>query len=196
MSYEDEKIIEEANQYKKGTTGSIFTGIKMQGQTIEFSPQEFFDGKVEIWLPTEFTDIPEWLMKMKYPAESRPKVLKMHPDGGIDFGFNLFELDTNNSQIEELLEQLYTFTRKLNPSHIFIDKKLENINDVTIGWFDYVSHVIDGRMYNVTFCMPIAGKMFHGMFNCAAENKELWKPVVLEVMRNIKDNTIVEKGAN
>lgn len=188
MSNTDNTIIKQVNEYKNKISGNIYDGFNIKGEKVEFTPYDFLDNKLRVWLPKEFVDIPEWLLKVKYPSENRPKVLKMHPDGGMDFGFNILELTVDSNQVvNNLAKQMVYVTKQMSPSNIFIDTENEEVKGKSVSWYDFISYVVDGRMYNMNFLMPLDGKVLHAIFNCSVDVMELWKPVVLEVFREMVD---------
>ena len=89
MAYEDEKIIKAMNAYKKGTYGSIQEGFFIKEELVTFEKEWLFDKKMQIMLPTSFTDMPMEQAKLKYPMEQRPQVIKTNEETDINFTFSL-----------------------------------------------------------------------------------------------------------
>lgn len=185
----DEKIIREANEYKKESLGSIYQEIVIKGSKYHFCEQLYFNDTVSIFLPEHFIELPDEIKKVKYPGEGRPQVIRTIPAGGVDFGINLLPLEGSDAMTEDFGNQMYTFTRNMRPAEIYYDKKIE-MNEKTgrkISWFDYVSHGIDARIYNLIGTTYAAGKAINFVFNCAAQDKDVWKTVALEVLFSICD---------
>ncbi|BCJ92613.1 hypothetical protein acsn021_01820 [Anaerocolumna cellulosilytica] len=196
MDYADEKIIEAMNQYKTGEHGDIETGIYLKEQLFQFERQEFYDGKFSVMLPADFKDMPLEAAKFKYPSEQRPKIIKTNEEGDINFTFNLLEeVDFETKFVKEAKDGLYNIIKRLQPANVFYESKEEEIADTLVGWFEFKSHGLDCKIYQLMYCMPIGGKMLQGIFNCKYADSKLWKPIFLQVMKSIQDNTKEEQDA-
>lgn len=213
MAYEDELVIEAMNGYKSGERGDIFKGVYLKEELFEFERQELFEGKMSIMLPKKFTDMPLEYAKIKYPSEQRPEVIKMNELGSINFAFSMIDVDLTNQMVKEVKDGMRMLIKRVQPANVFIDSKEETIgtvsadkiteeerdirrdsnimnnNNLTVGWFDFKSHGIDDKLYQVMYCVPIGGKMMQGIFNSIYNDSMLWKPIVLQVIRSIQDLT-------
>lgn len=192
----NEQEIKASSAYKKGTQGSIYDGVVIKGVTYRFSEQFYFDDKISIWLPDNFIELPDEIKKLKYPGEGRPQVIRTIPAGGVDFGINLLPLDGSDQMTVEFATQMYQFTRNLKPAEMYYDKKQEWNEDTqrTIWWFDYISHGMDARIYNFIGTTYAAGKTINFVFNCNAQDKDLWKPIAREVLFSLKDTKRENNG--
>lgn len=185
----DEKEIREANEYKQETQGSIYEEVFIKGVKYQFCEQLYFDNTVRIWLPEHFIELPDEIKKLKYPGEGRPQVIRTIPTGGVDFGINVLPLEGSDQMTEEFGNQMYQLTRNMRPAEIYYDKKLE-LNEKTgrkIAWFDYISHGIDAKLYNLIGTTYVAGKTVNYVFNCIAQDMEVWKAIALEVLFSLSD---------
>lgn len=188
MSYSDEKIIEAFNSYKKEQHGDIYSGVFIKEELYQFERQELFEGKVSIMLPDNFVDMPPELARIKYPMEQRPQIIKMNEDGSINFTFSFLDIDVKNENLPEVIESLYMVIRNTQPANIFYEKKVEEINDtLSVGWFDYKSHGIDQKIYNLMYCIPMNGQLLHCVFNSPLQEVDTWKPIVLQVIHSIEN---------
>lgn len=185
----NEQEIKQANNYKKQPAGSIYTGIVIKGTEYLFCEQRYFDDAISIWLPEKFIELPDAIKKLKYPGEGRPQVIRTIPTGGVDFGINKLPLDGSDAMTVEFGEQMYRLTRNMRPAEIYYDKKVE-INERTgkkIAWFDYISHGIDAKLYNLIGTTYAANATINFVFNCIAQDMEIWKPIAQEVLWSLDD---------
>ncbi len=185
----NEQEIREANEYKKESQGSIYEGVMVKGVKYHFCEQLYFDDKISIWLPDNFIELPDAIKKLKYPGEGRPQVIRTIPTGGVDFGINLLPLDGSDQMTVEFGNQMYQLTRNMRPAELYYDKKLE-VNERTgrkIAWFDYISHGLDAKLYNLIGTTYAAGKAVNFVFNCIAQDMSIWKPIALEVLFSLCD---------
>lgn len=193
MGFIDEELIENMNQYKKETIGDIEGGFLIKEVLYEFSRQSFFEDKMSIMLPDKITDIDEGLKKMKYPSEQRPAIIKTLKGMDVDFTFSILDIPINNNAIEESRNQLRGILGKVNPSIRLMEEGIADLNGTTMGWFEYELHVIDGKMYNLMYCAPIDGKLLHGILNCNMLDIDLWRPVFLQIIHTLIDETLTKK---
>lgn len=185
----NEQEIKEASAYKKENQGSIYDDICIKGCKYHFSEQYYFDDKISVWLPDSFIELPDEIKKLKYPGEGRPQVIRTIPVGGVDFGINLLPLDGSDQMTIEFGKQMYQLTRNMRPAELYYDKKQER-NEKTgriISWFDYISHGLDAKLYNLIGTTYVAGKTVNFVFNCIAQDMSVWKPVALEVLFSLRD---------
>jgi len=190
MAYEDEKIIQMMNIYKAELHEDIYAGMYMKGELLKFQKEYLFDDNMSIMLPESFIDMPEEMIKIKYLMEQRPKIIKTNEAYSVNFTFNLLPVDLVNEQVSNLLNIFQNTIKSTQPSYIFYEKKVEQLALFTLGWFDFKSHGVDAKIYNLMYCLPVAGKVMHGVFNCPMAEAELWKPCALQVMHSIEDLTI------
>lgn len=187
MSYFDEQIIKKLNQHKTGIEGTIETGITICEELYLFARKELFDNRMSIMLPETFIDMPMEQAKLKYPMEQRPQIIKTNEAGDINFTFSLIEQQMNNDYVEELMQFFKKVLKTSQPSNVFYEEKVEQIGELSVGWFDYVSNGYDKKLYNIVYVLPIHGKLLHGVFNCALEDAANWRTVALQVVRSIEE---------
>lgn len=185
MSY-DENIIKLKNAYKTETIGTVEEGIYIKEELYEFEKRSILDGRITAYIPKQFVDMPLDLAKIKYPSEQRPKVIYMDSTTTINFGFQSLEVPSVAEQAEEIRDTLRTVCQKTFPANVFYDKGTFELGDTKLSWFDYKSHTVDGPMYNVMYAIPAGQILLHGMFNCAFECMDNWKPVIMQVMEKME----------
>jgi hypothetical protein len=196
MEYMDEKMLEIRNQKRQaekdqeGLEGKVNIG----GRLYEFEDAVFFDGKMAMKLPREFTDMPKDLAKLKYPAEQRPQIIKSNQDGSINITVSIYPQKLKQEEILECISGIKAVIERMNPANIFFDLKVEENEALTVGYFDFKSNAIDSDLYNIMFVTPIAGNAMLGTFNCRLSEREDWKEVVLQMIMSIKDLTKPNRG--
>lgn len=193
MANADEEMIEELNQYKKGSYGDMEHGYYIREEFTQFKRYSFFDGKMSVMLPENFIDLPETIVKLKYPSEQRPKVIKSSQDGGINFTFNLVdEVTLEEENVEYITESMSNGIKSINPAVTFGEKGIVEVSGTKLSWFEFQSNAFDGIIYNIMYCIPINGKMMHGVFNCLVQDMDAWKKIAMAVMDSIQDESSKE----
>lgn len=185
MNY-DEKIIYEQNKYKSESVGDVYNGYLIKEVEYKFNKNMFFDNKLSIYLPEDFSDLPEALAKIKYPSENRPQIIKSSNDNRINITFNLLPVEMKNEDVMQTIHSFKNIIQNINPSNNFIEEGAIEINENhKLAWFDFLSNAIDGTLYSIISCMEVDGKMFHCVFNCSEEDMDNWKVVALDMLKSI-----------
>ena len=192
MAYEDEKMIKAMNAYKKGTYGSLEEGFFIREELVEFGKEQIFDGKMQMMLPSSFTDMPMELAKLKYPMEQRPQVIKTNEATDINFTFSLTDQPLANDQVKQVRDNLKRVLKTVRPDMRFTEEGMEEMEERSIGWFELTYSGIDTKIYSIMYFTPIAGKMMHGIFNCPVREAVNWKKVVFVMMHTIEEGDINE----
>ena len=192
MKYTDEILIKKGNEYKQFAYGNLEEGMYIQGVFYEFSRQKLTLEDISIMLPINFSDMPLTMAKVKYPSEQRPDIIKMNVESDINFTFKLLEFPQTEQSLEQIIQYFYQVIQKTQPANVFYEKNFLPIMGKKLGWFDFKSHAIDCKLYNLMYLLPIGRKFLHGIFNCPLSEVDLWKPVVLQVIHSIEDLTITE----
>lgn len=185
MEYLDEEVLEFRKSLKKNKYCSIEKGVYIGDEIIHFEEMMLFDKKVKIMLPDTFVDMPSSIIKLKYPSEQRPQIIKTSLDTTVNFTFSLFNQKFETSQVRHGIEQCREIIRKVNPAFLYYDLVVED--EKSIGWFDFKSYGLDEQIYNVMYVTPVEGKMLHGIFNCRYRDVMDWKHVVHQVLMSIED---------
>lgn len=191
MEYLDEEVLKFRKSVKKEKYNSLETGMYIKDELIHFKEAVLFDGRMRIMLPDTFVDMPSSIVKVKYPSEQRPQIIKTSLDTTVNFTFSLFSQEFEEKHIKSAIEQFREIIRKVNPAFLFYDLIIEE--EKKLGWFDFKSYGLDEQIYNIMYVTPVEGKMLHGIFNCMYRDVMEWKTAVRQIMMSIVDCT-KEKG--
>lgn len=181
----DEKILEYRRRARKEKYNSLETGMYIKDEMVQFERQELFQGKLSIMLPTTFVDLPTNLAKIKYSSEQRPQVIKTSLDTTVNWGFSMLNVTIYSEQIKTLQEQAKEALKRLNPSFVFYESKVED--NIPLGWFEFKSYGIDGNVYNLMLITIVDEKMVHGIFNCKYDDALEWRDASRQMMYSIRD---------
>lgn len=192
----NEKNIEEIRKIKEieeidRVAKEIKSGETVIGdEKITFEERTFFDGKIKAYIPKEFGDMDEEIVKLKYPSERRAQVILSDLEGVVSILFNYTGSSIKEEYISEFKDEMKSMIGKSNASIIFGETGVKEISGKKVGYFEFVSPAIDTDMYNLMFFCEIEGKVFIGTFNCTEELSVDWKYVAKAVMKTI---TITEE---
>ena len=190
MAFADEAIIKrrvEAEQRKRESNIDLTKEQILYGEAYNFVPKQFFDDRLEFVVPREFSPMPEEMAAEKYLTAQKPQVILSNRDHAIDITLNQLEDSLKLEQIPQCLQKLKNTIRDVYPATLFYDAELIDTDDATIAYMDFKSFSLSGPIYNVMFVSRISGRPLIGTFNCSFEHWEQWKPVVLEMLKTIRE---------
>ena len=190
MAYADETIIKlraEVEQRNRETSIDLSKVQIIYGEVYSFAPNHFFDKRLVYVVPQKFSQMPEDLVAEKYLAAQKPQVILTSLDNTIDITLNLLEGKLKAEQIPLCLQKLKGAIRKAYPATLFYDEELFNESGVSVAYMDYKSFSLDGPVYNIMFVSVICNKPLIGTFNCPFDKWEQWRPVVLEMLKTIRE---------
>ncbi|MBU5316063.1 hypothetical protein KQI30_07245 [Clostridium bornimense] len=184
----DEKILdiinakERVERYKNLEENEI----KIGKEYYIFKEFKFYDNKLIMYLPSDFSDMKLELRKIKYPYEDRPEIIRCNNDGSICFTLKIIDSPLNEDKVETLTNGMKEMMQRLNPANVFFDMKIEKANEKNIGYFDFKTTVIDGFLYNIMFFFEFKGKTAFGGFSCKYSDCNDWRDIVIEVIKKIR----------
>lgn len=181
----EEEIIRLRNAYKKESYGDINNGFYIREKLITFSEQEILEGSIRVQLPESFTDMPSEYVKLKYPSEQRPPVIKSNEQGDINFTFNLLPVPVPKEHTPEFRDQMQQVIKRYQPVNVFYETGEILTASGKAYWFDYKSHGIDEQLYNLVYFISTESQVLHGVFNCPMKEAQIWKRIVMEVIKSI-----------
>ncbi|MFB7816885.1 hypothetical protein ACFC0X_22255 [Paenibacillus chitinolyticus] len=196
MAFSDEKIIAMLNKMEESQkTNTIEEGPVRIGQRFyEFEQQAFYDDKLLVFIPKDFTDMSEALSAIKYPHSQRPETIKTNEDGSINITLNRIDQDLEEGWVEELTQGMKTILKKVNPSNVFFTDGVEEIHGKQVGYFEFKSPALDAFLYNLMFFLELGGKTVMGTFSCKYDEYEAWRDVAFQIVRAVRV-VQVEEGA-
>lgn len=143
---------------------------------------------ISIMLPEYFIDMPQELSRLKYPSEFRPPIIKTSYDTKVNITFNVLEYEVNNEYIDLLdtIEKI-KYIKGLNMGFVeYLDKKIIENEYFKICGFDYISTLIDGKLYNFEFIFPLGNALMYLTFSCPIDKYKIWKELIQKIVKTIK----------
>ena len=189
MNITDE-MIQQAKRMHQMQTQSVRETVIINDEEYHFHREMLFDGRASILLPKEFVNMPTELAKHKYPMERRPEIIKTSMDTAVNFAFNLMPQQISNEQIIDATKQFHSMIKHMQPSNHFFDIKLELMEKISIGWFDFKSPGLDEHVYTLMAFAVIDKKLLHGIFNASYRLMENWKSIAIQVFCSLEDETL------
>lgn len=170
---------------------TIYTGIKIDGQWIEFEERTFVDGKLSMRVPKAFVDMDLETAKIKYPMERRPHTILTDYTGTVNILFVHMDTPTSNEDIATIRDGLFHLMRRVNPGIKALSMGEEIISN-KVAYVEFTNSAIDGKLYNLMFYVDLEGAPLMGSINCRTKSMRYWQRPAFEMMRSIK--ILVAKG--
>jgi hypothetical protein len=198
----DEKIIQMINQVEKPEVAvekssdskketppeerTIYTGIKIGGQWVEFEERTFIEDKIAMMVPKEFKEKSLEMARIKYPSEQRPKTILTDSIGATNISLTHMDTPTADTDMDKIRDGLLVLMRRVNPSIKVQSTGQEIIDDKDVAYAEFTNAAIDGKLYNLMFFFDLEGQPLMGNFNCLTKSMKYWKNPDFEMMRSIK----------
>ncbi|NFR85742.1 hypothetical protein FDE85_02870 [Clostridium botulinum] len=184
----DEKILDFINSAEeKELRKDICNGpVKIGKRYYEFDESEFFEENVKIYIPKDFADMSLAARKLKYPSESRPEIIKCNEEGNICITLNVINSPLDEESVEKLKDGMKVIIRKTNPSNVFYEDGVLEVDSKNIGFFEFKSYAIDDSLYNIMFFLEFEGKTLMGTFSCIYNECKEWREIAFQVIKTIR----------
>ena len=184
----DEKILEilaeaEKTEAKKDITEGQ---IKIGERYYIFEETEFYSGKIKMYIPNNFEDMPEEARKIKYMSENRPEIIKSNEDGSTAITLNIINSPLTDEKIEELTKGMKNIIQKTNPANLFYEIGTVEVESKIVGFFDFKSSAIDDFIYNIMFFFEFEGKTAMGTFSCRYKESPEWRDIAFKMIKTIR----------
>jgi hypothetical protein len=160
--------------------------ITINERLYRFERVSLFDGKLRIYLPEDFSEMPEEIARIKYPSSDRPKIIVSDERGAATFTFGIVESPLDKASLSSLVFEMRTMLHSLNPSWIFFEKEEGEDPKPNAESFSYKSTAADGTVYNLMFFAPADEKTMMGTFSCPYGEHEAWESVLHEILRLVE----------
>lgn len=196
MSFMDEKIARFISESEQAMSPrSICEGpVRIGKRYYEFEQQSFYEDQLSLYLPNDFQEMEQQIRSIKYPYEQRPEVIKTNEDGSINFTFKKINQPMQDDLVEKLITGMKTMLQKSNPSHVFYESGIEDINGKPIGYFEFKNMVIDGALFNIMYFLEFEGEILMGTFCCRYDDYPDWRDIAYQSIRTLNITVKEEEG--
>ncbi|WPP42970.1 hypothetical protein SK066_08550 [Paenibacillus hunanensis] len=197
MPFEDEKIAAVLNEWEEQQRNhNILNGpVEAEGREYTFALRSFFDNRLHMYVPESFQLMSKSMQKAKYPYEDRPAVILTNGRCEVDLTFQHVDQPLQDDWIPELVDGMKQMVRNIQPTNVFYEQKIEQVNGKRIGYFDFKSPALDQPAYRLMFYLELDGETIIGGFSCPYKSYAEWRPLILQMLQTIYTTT-PEGGAS
>ncbi|HBT72962.1 MAG TPA: hypothetical protein DEB37_12150 [Lysinibacillus sp.] len=200
MNFMDEEVIEmtkQARQKKRLENiekqllhTDLVQAIKdgqliIEDETIEFTKMDFYDGQIQMRIPAAFEVMESDLMDIKYPSSRRPDYIYTSESTSINVTLKIMEQQIKAEELEDFTQTMMEILQKMQPTTKMLDIGFNEVNDVQIGYFDFITPALDNKIYNLMFLFIVGENVTMGSINCLKKEMNIWKPIAYGMMETI-----------
>lgn len=200
MNFMDEEVIEmtkQARQKKRLENiekqllhTDLVQAIKdgqliIEDETIEFTKMDFYDGQIQMHIPAAFEVMESDLMDIKYPSSRRPDYIYTSESTSINVTLKIMEQQIKAEELENFTQTMMEILQKMQPTTNMLDIGFNEVNDVQIGYFDFITPALDNKIYNLMFLFIVGENVTMGSINCLKKEMNIWKPIAYGMMETI-----------
>ncbi|GAA3346567.1 hypothetical protein GCM10017717_16430 [Deinococcus persicinus] len=200
MNFMDEEVIEmtkQARQKKRLENiekqllhTDLVQAIKdgqliIEDETIEFTKMDFYDGQIQMRIPAAFEVMESDLMDIKYPSSRRPDYIYTSESTSINVTLKIMEQQIKAEELEDFTQTMMEILQKMQPTTKMLDIGFNEVNDVQIGYFDFITPALDNKIYNLMFLFIVGENVTMGSINCLKKEMNIWKLIAYGMMETI-----------
>lgn len=187
-----EKMIELREKKKQEqemiiSDNDIENGFVVINQKVyEVEEMKLVERKFAMFMPSEFGQLDESLVESKYPNILRPKYIYSDKTTRVNITFMIDDKTIDSEDVEELKENLICLLIDLHPEYEIIEEEIIQANESIIATFGFTKATLDGELYQMFFITSLKEKLLIGGFNCNAQVKDEWYPVIHQMIHTIR----------
>ncbi len=174
------------NQSTNMKTLFILTCLSFAGLFIDLEKRSLIDGKIEILVPKEFTEMDMKEVLIKYPGKNRPKLILTDESGTVNLGFSHADSPADSTMIKDYKDVMINSYKQRAPGTVFVGEGVTSIHGKKVGYFKMITQAIDQQIFNHIFLTDCEGKLLVGTFNCLQKDKAVWEPVAEQIVQSLR----------
>jgi hypothetical protein len=156
------------------TLASWLAASVTQDAQTRLEPRALLDGRVEMLVPPAFGPMPEQMLKLKYPAERRPKVVLSNEAGSVSLALNHTTDRLPANELEKFHRYLEGLFRKLYPSAQWFHSEVIAVKGRQYIHLDLRTPAIDTDVRNLMLATSVDGRMLLISVNMTKELEGEW----------------------
>lgn len=200
MENMDEKILKqqraaeefERQRFSKETVEeekkqSIFDGeILVNKVPVTFAERILLDGKVGMWMPEDFEELPPEAIAAIYLLGNKPDMVFANDYLNFSVGFHYTQHEVPNEFMGDFLKIVKLILERSGPKVRIISEKIRKTEQYTVSKLELVSHTITDTVYNIMFFSSLEGRVLIGFINFNYQFLERYKPIAEEMWESFR----------
>jgi hypothetical protein len=152
---------------------------------VDLEKRLLLDGKIEMLVPVQFTEMPGDMLVKKYPGKSRPKFVLTDERGTTNIAFSLLENPADSTVLENYLKAIVASYKQNFTTATWVDNGMMRIDGKKAGFLKLITDGADQKIFNFVFLTDLDGKLLVGTFNCVEKDMEEWRPIGEQMVGSI-----------
>lgn len=154
--------------------------------TVELVNTSVLSDKMEILIPSAFTEMSDEMAKIKYPEEEAPTLIYTNEEGSINVAFSLTENPAKEEELPLYVDALKQSLTELVSIETWYSSESLTQNNMTIGKLEFLTPAADTNVYNLMYLISFEDQLLLCSFNSTEELMEEWKPIAQTIMSSLK----------
>ena len=156
----------------------------IQDEYYSFRPVKLIDDRVQIKLPSDFSELPKHLIAARYPASNRPSIVLSSNSRKEYFVFS--RASSERKSCSEAADAIQKAMRACAPQNVIYECGALDAENVRIHWLEYRSFTLRDCLYNVLFLFGLDEELVIGSFQCAFKEFLEWKAYAFLMIGSIQ----------
>ncbi len=145
---------------------SIFEGtILMNKVPVSFAERELFNGRVAMWLPKDFEELPPKAIEEIYPLANMPKLVLGNDYLDLFVGFRYTDHEIPEESMGEFLKIVRMMLEQTGSRIKILAEKEAKIGTHTIFSLDLITHTPTDEVYHKLFFCLLDERVLMGFIN-------------------------------
>jgi len=166
---------------------SIFNGTIMVNMVpVTFTERTFFEDKVAIWMPEDFTELSPREIAMSYPLGNKPD--KVYADSCLDLatGYTYTQHEVPEEYMGDFPKAVRIALERMGPKVRILSEDMRKTEKHTISSIEMISHTITEAIYNLMYFASLDGRVLMGFINFNYQNMERYQPIAQEMLASFR----------
>lgn len=163
--------------------------LKTENLSIHFAEQTILEGRLKVTLPEDFTIMPDETARLKYPLETRPRLIYTSQDGMVNITFNHSRAALQDGGVARFKDGMMRVIEQMQAEARWEESGVKEVAGRKVGFCDFVVPALDEDIYTFMFFMELSGRALIGGVNCPATRMNTWKFIALGLANSLKVNT-------
>jgi len=179
--YEKELVQEEINEKVK-------SGEVVFWDTALLMKEKLFGEHHMMMIPEGFRKLQLEFIKRKYPNENRPQLVYTDATTRINIAFSKTDHEASLSGFKTFFYNVLNTVRKAQPNVQMLTDVIKKVNQINLGYFDFVTPSFDGDVYNLMVIFLHKERVNFLTINCPSELSHVWQPLSYGMVETLQLN--------
>ena len=170
------EVIEEIRELK----------VAQNGLDMEMQEHTMFDGKLRVYMPSDFKKMGNDDISQKYSSEPRPDLVYYNKQDTVNIGFTIIEENISNEDVAGVRDIMKNAVLSASPAAEILDEGDFAQDENVVAYYACLNFVLGGQLYSLIYIAPMAGKLLLCTLSCFMKDMETYKLLFYGMMKTAK----------